>query len=58
MFYKKSFIYICDFVKNTLKNIIESIILITAGIEPAYKEPESNALTARLNNRSKIQFDY
>lgn len=46
------------FVKNPLKNTIESIILIIVGIEPTYKEPESNALTARLNNRSKIQFDY
>ena len=51
------FIYVV-LLKNTLKNGIESIILITVGIEPTYIEPESNALSARLNNRSKIQFDY
>ena len=46
------------FIKKSLKNGIESIILITVGIEPTYIEPKSNALSARLNNRSKIQFDY
>ena len=51
------FIYVV-LLKNTLKNGIESIILITVGFEPTYIEPESNAVSTRLNNRSKIQYDY